>query len=212
MKEDIISLKGGASASDYNLISERTEHLAQMLTEANTAKVTTPLGTNITMSLHGREGLALHPMGRVIGVLPDQAEAPISPVEGTTEGTIVVNLSILGWDYLLREPLRYTVKSGRVTDISGDAKEVDRIQKIYATDENANNIAELGIGTSHIIPGEVHGTRRDAARSGTVHIGIGRNNDIGGKLWSAIHLDSLMDQVTIELDGHCVLRDGVLLI
>lgn len=207
---DIDDLKREFSVADIQLIKEQTESLAHRLTEANAAKVTTPSGTSVTMSLSGREAVPLHPLSQVVGTLPDYAEVAISPVEGTAEGTIVVDLSVIGWDYLFREPLRYTVKSGKVIDISGNAQEVDRLRKIYATDENASNIAELGIGTSHIIPGGMRGTRRDAARLGTAHIGIGRNNDIGGKTWSAIHLDSLMDQVTIELDGHCVLKEGVL--
>ena len=99
-----------------------------------------------------------------------------------------------------------------MTDISGSTQDADRLRTIAATDENATNIAELGIGTSHIIPWPMHGTRRDAARLGTAHIAIGRSDDIGGKVWSNIHVDGLMSQPTIELDNQCVLREGTLLI
>ncbi len=205
-------LKQGVSAADIQLIKERTERLAQRLTQANVARLTSPSGTSLTMSLTGREGIALNPKSRILSTLPDYAEAAVAPVEGTAEGIIVADLAVVDWGYLLREPLHYTVKAGRVVNISGCDQEADRLRKIVATDENANNIAELGIGTSHIIPWAMHGTRRDAARIGTAHIGIGRNNDIGGKTWSHIHTDSLMNQATVELDGHCVLKDGVLLI
>ena len=163
------------------------------------------------MSLTGREGLAIHPMSD-LGSLPYYAEAAIAPVEGTAEGVIVADLEVVGWEYLLREPLHYIVKGGKVVNVSGCAEEADRLREIITTDEGANNIAELGIGTSHIIPWAMQGTRRDAARIGTAHIGIGRNNDIGGTTWSHIHLDSLMGQATVELDGQHVLRDGTLLI
>jgi len=205
-------LKQGVSAKDIQLIKERTENMAQRLTQANAARVTSPLGTDLTMDLAGRESLAVHPMSRVFAILPDYAEAAIAPIEGSAEGVVVADLEVVGWGYMLREPLRYTVKAGKVVDISGSAQDAERVRKIVATDENANNLAELGIGTSHTIPWAMRGTRRDAARIGTVHIGIGRNDNIGGKARSQVHHDGLISQVTVELDGQYVLRDGVLLI
>jgi leucyl aminopeptidase (aminopeptidase T) len=205
-------LSRGISASDINLIKKRTERLARALRKAKIAKVTTPAGTNITMSVSGRESLELHPKGTVVSQLNDYAEAAIAPVEGTAEGTIVVDLGVRGGPVLIKGPLRLVVKSGKIVNVSGNAEKVDLLKKILATDENANNIAELGIGTSHIIPVEARDTARDGARLGTAHIGIGRNDDMGGKTWSAIHIDAMLDQATVELDGRCVLRDGTLFI
>ncbi|MFC1929757.1 aminopeptidase [Chloroflexota bacterium] len=208
----IDDLKRVLSFEDIRLVKERTENLAQRLTRASTAAVSNPSGTRITMSLAGREGLALHPMSKILAVLPDYAEAAIAPLEGTAEGTIVADLAIVGWGYVLTEPLRYTVKAGKIVDISGCVQDAERVRKIIATDENANNIAELGLGTSHLIPWGMRGTRRDAGRIGTVHIAVGRNNDIGGETWSHIHLDSLISKATVELDQYCLLREGVLLV
>ncbi|MFC2003910.1 aminopeptidase, partial [Chloroflexota bacterium] len=205
-------LEKGVSAEDLLVIKERTESVAQRLTEASIANITNPSGTKITMSLAGREGIALNPMSQIVANFPDYAEAAIAPVEGTAEGIIIADLAIVQWKYLLREPLRLTVKAGKVVDISGCTQDADRLRKIAATDENAANIAELGIGTSHTIPWEMHGTRRDAARIGTAHIAIGRSNDIGGETWSRIHYDCLMSQATVELDGEYLLMEGTLLI
>jgi len=204
-------LERGVSAEDLGLIEERTEKLAQRLTQANTARVTTSSGTNLTLNLAGRHAEGHHPRGHIVGGLPYHAEAAIAPIEGTAEGIIVADIAIVQWAYRLREPLHLTVKAGRVVDISGGAKEdADRLRSMLERDENASNIAELGIGTSHIIPWAMHGTRRDAGRIGTAHIGIGRNNDIGGKTWSRIHQDAVISQAIIELDGQCVLAEGVL--
>lgn len=211
----IDDLKQGVSAEDIRLLKERTEGMAQVLTQADLARITTSSGTDITMSLAGRKGIALHPLGvltRGVGGIPYYAEAAIAPVEGTAEGIIVFDLAFIDWGYLLREPLHCTVKKGRVVDISGYSGEVERLREMADKDENAANIAELGIGTSHIIPSPMRGIRRDAARIGTAHIAIGRNDDIGGTTWSRIHTDGLMSRVTIGLDGKCVLRDGELLI
>ena len=205
-------LEQGIAAEDLRLIKERTEKVAQRLTEAKVARVTSPSGTNITLNLTGREGEAHHPLSHIVGGLPYYSEAAIAPVEGTAEGIIVADLAMVQWGYRLREPLHLTVRAGKVTDISGSTQDADRLRKMVAMDENASNIAELGIGTSHIIPWAMHGTRRDAGRIGTGHIGIGRNNDIGGKTWSRIHQDTVLSPARIELDGHCILTEGALLI
>ena len=71
---------------------------------------------------------------------------------------------------------------------------------------------ELGIGTSHTVPLPIYGIRRDAARIGTAHFALGRNNDIGGNTLSEIHWDMLMNQVTVEFDAMMVLKAGKFLI
>jgi len=203
-------IKQGASKEDVHLIKDRTVKLAHLLGQTSVARVTNQAGTSITMRLKGREGIALHPMSRTVASIPAYGEAAIAPVEETTEGIIVVDLAVIGWGYLFKEPLNLIVQRGKVTDVSGQPQDAERFRKIAETDSNSSNIAELGIGTSHVLPAMMHGTRRDAARLGTVHIAIGRNNDIGGNTWSQIHLDSLISQPTIELDGKCIMQAGVL--
>ena len=198
------------SAADIMLICDNTEKLAQRFTQAKSARVTSLAGTNITMSLEGRQGLAVHPMARRHSTVPDYAEATISPVEGTAEGVIVVDAEMIGWGFLLREPLRLDVRAGRVVDISGPEEEAERLKKIAATDENANNIAEFAIGTSHLISKKLRGTRRDAGVAGMVHIALGRNDGIGGATWSNIHIDGVLTGASVELDGKQILRNGVL--
>ncbi|MFH1087420.1 MAG: aminopeptidase [Chloroflexota bacterium] len=201
--------KQDISVADIHQIKERTEKMAAKLTRARQARITGPGGTDLTMGLEGRPGLPLHPMWEVLGGLPDYAEAAISPVEGTTSGTLVIDIGVIGWRYLLRQPIRCQVKSGRVVEVSGN-EDADRFRKLSTTDENASNIAELGIGTSHTIPRIYRATRRDGGMAGNIHIAIGRNNDIGGQTWSRIHQDGLVDRPTVELDGEVIVRDGAL--
>ena len=186
-----------------------------MLTKASIAKLTTPYGTNLTMSLKGRQSLALHPLSDLpTTLLPDYAEATICPVERATEGTVVVNGTVQGWGYLLREPIRFSVKRGRVEKITGGLPE-DRkkFKKLISMDKNANNCAaELGLGTSHTVPKDLTGKLWDDALLGTVHIAVGRNNDIGGKTLSTIHNDLLMTEPSLELDGRQVIDKGRFLI
>jgi 2,5-dihydroxypyridine 5,6-dioxygenase len=205
-------LRQSVSVPDVRRIKERTENLASRLAQSKIARVTSSAGTDIQIKLTGRTGLALNPMSHLVSTLPDYAEAAIAPVEGFAEGIIIADLAIIQWEYLFQTPLRLVVKAGKVVDVSGGAQDVERLRKTLATDTNAANIAELGIGTSHILPRVIRGTRRDCARIGTVHIGLGKNDDIGGKNVSSVHLDCLMSNAVVELDGQSVLKDGNLVL
>lgn len=205
-------IKMGASAKEVKLIKRRTEKLAEILGKSKTARITTPEGTDLTVSIAGRPPIPLHPLSPLVAGIPSYAEAAVAPIEGTAEGRIVVDIAFIDWCCLLREPMHLTVKKGKVVDIKGYQPEVEKVSKVLDTYENANNIGELGIGTSHTIPLPIYGIRRDAARIGTAHFALGRNNDIGGNTLSEIHWDMLMSQATVELDAKVVLEAGKFLI
>jgi leucyl aminopeptidase (aminopeptidase T) len=201
---------------DLNRIKTQTEKLARIMTRANTARVTTSWGTDITMSLERRKALPIHPLSDTgFGGLQDYAEAAISPVEGTTEGLVVVDASVRGWGYVLRSPISFKVKKGKAqveTVLSDVAEEAERFKKIILLDQNASNCAaELGLGTSHTVPRILQGDSMcDYAMAGNVHIAVGRNNDIGGETWSQIHIDVLMTRATVKLDDVGVIENGEL--
>jgi leucyl aminopeptidase (aminopeptidase T) len=200
------------ASSDIEQIKERTENLARKLTKARRARVTTPSGTDIVMGLEGRQGLGIHPMwGEGLGTIPDYAEAAIAPVEGTAEGTLVIDIWVGGWGYPLKQPIRCVVRSGKVVEVKSGDEDAERYRRLAATDENASTIAELGIGTSHTIEKKYLTTRYSGGMAGYVHIAIGRNNDIGGKTWSGIHADGLLNRPTVMLDEETVVKDGVLI-
>ncbi len=203
-------LKRKISFEDLKAIRERSNKLARMLTKASKARLTTPFGTDLTMDIKGRQGFSVHPLGdAAISCIPDFAEALICPKEGTTEGIAVVDGSVQGWGYVLKEPIRFSVKKGRVEEVMGCTEESRQLRKLISTDKNANNcVAELGIGTSHTVSRNLRGGVWDYAILGTVHICVGRNNDIGGATWSKIHNDLLVTKPTLELDGVRILENG----
>jgi len=208
----IEDLKRGVSNDDIRIIRNRTEKLGEMLNKAKVARIVNPYGTDIMLGLEERKSLVSEPTSHIAAGLPYYAEAAIAPVEGTAEGLIVADLAVIEWGQVLAEPIRYTVRKGRIIEVQGGKEDGNRMRQIIETQKDAANIAELGIGTSHIIPRGIYGTRRDAARLGTAHFGIGRNDDIGGQTWSPIHLDNLFSRPTIELDNHVVISEGNLLI
>ncbi|MFC2001535.1 aminopeptidase [Chloroflexota bacterium] len=201
------------SVDDLNRIKERTERLAEIMSSADEARFTSGYGNEIRMSLKDRKGIAIHPLNRTgIITVPDYAEAAVAPVEGSTEGILVVDGWIRNWNFTFREPLQLTVKSGKVVEVSGPEDYVGRLKDLLAMDEQSSNCAaELGIGTSHTMLKEVvWGQRSGPGLAGTAHIAVGRNNDIGGKTLSQIHYDLIVTKPTVWLDDLCVLENGEL--
>jgi len=163
-------------------------------------------------SLQGREAIAL--TGRVVGpgtfaAMPD-GEAAIAPVEGTAEGTVVVEHTMdnLG---LLDAPIRMEVRAGRVIGIPGGASAASLQALLASADENALNIAEFAIGTNDQAR-LIGSMTEDKKYRGSVHVGLGNNHVIGGTVVSSLHLDGLVLNPTVELDGRVIVENGRLLI
>jgi len=208
--EDIMT--HGAMLADYDEVDRITRDLARLMTDAKTARVRTPSGTDLSMSLAGRGAVAL--TGRVGGpgtfaAMPD-GEAAISPVEGTAEGTLVIDHTMdnLG---LLDAPIRMTVRAGRVAAIEGGVSAKTLRELVAASDAYATNIAEFAIGTNERAR-LIGSMTEDKKLRGSVHVAIGDNHVIGGTVVSELHLDGLLLRPTVELDGRTVVDDGRLLI
>ncbi len=211
------SLAKGFFDADYYEMRDKAIKMAELLTKAKTARVTTPKGTDITMSLEGRAGVPLTGFCQK-GILaaPPGMEGLCCPVEGTAEGTFVCDVSVQGlppelkiYERLLDEPIEFIVHEGLVKDIKGgkEAKELKEYLKSM-NDPTVYNIAELGIGMNSALK-EFTGSMLDEAVRGGLHIGIGDNVCFpGGKVESSGHFDPVMSCVTLELDGKAVIKDG----
>lgn len=202
----------GACLADFEAMAPVAERVRQLLSAANTVHVTAPGGTDLTISLAGREGMKVTGMAREPGVRagwPD-IEAFIAPVEGTAQGVIVIDASGSNIG-LVREPIRMEIRDGRVIEISGgsQAREIER--SLRATNhEGSFVIAELGIGLNPagLVRGHII---EDEGVYGTAHVALGNNlNFTGGENWAPIHFDYVFRQPTILLDGQPAMTDGVL--
>lgn len=195
--------------ADLAATKRLTDALADALTAAATATLRTPNGTDLTLGLAGRPGFSCHSLVTERGAtatIPEWGDAEIGPVEGTAQGTLVVDASMA---YLGRiaEPVRMRVRDGLVTSVEGGA-EAARLREILdAAGPSGRNIAELGIGT--VPRGEVTG-HKDDKLLGTVHVALGHNRTLGGTVDSSVHLEGVLRAPTLTLDGRSVLVDGVL--
>lgn len=194
--------------ADYNEIAKRSIKLADMVNGGRTAKVTTPAGTDITMSIEGRECHAdiglVHQPGDFSN-LP-AGEAYIAPLEGTANGVIVVDGSMVG---KVKKPIRIVVRDGYATQITGgsSAEELERILEPFG--QPGRNVAELGIGTNHKakIVGSV---LEDEKVMGTVHMALGDNQSMGGNVSVPSHLDGILLKPSLWIDDKKIMEDGQL--
>ena len=178
--------------ANYWKIRERSIKYAEILNEGKRIRLITDAGTNITLSIEGRRACAdtgIYTEPGSFGNLP-AGEAYIAPVEGTTEGIIVIDGSMAGVG-VLDEPIILRVEKGYVSEISG-GKSTNILENILNKyGKETKNIVELGIGTNDqaIITGF---TLEDEKVMGTVHIAVGDNSSFGGKIEVNSHLDGII--------------------
>jgi len=137
-------------------------------------------------------------------------EANIGPLEGTTEGTAVIDAAIphplLG---VIIEPITLMIEGGLITQING-GEQATILRNVLEemNDPAIYNIAELGIGLNPC--SRICGSMlEDEGVYGTGHIGIGDNLAYGGHVKSKGHIDLIMYKPTIEIDGTCIQVDGL---
>ena len=206
-------IKPDITKEDVYKITELTEKLSEILTKGNEAKITTKIGTDVTLSIKDRVSAPLrvrHAVPGAWGAVPEYAEAAIAPVEGTAQGIWIID-TMFEKVGAIKTPVKISIENGRAIKIEG-GKEADKIRAIIeAADENGNNIAELGIGTNHTLKNTT-GTIGDKMMKGTAHLAVGKNINMGGETYSDIHHDGVMKEVTIEIDGETIIKDGNVLV
>jgi leucyl aminopeptidase (aminopeptidase T) len=200
--------------ADYHAIAERTRRITDLLTAAKVARVTTAAGTDITIPIDGitaiaSTGLFFEP--GAFGNLPS-GEAYMMPVEGAAEGVFIVDGSMAGiGDLAGKTPITIKVEKGYATEITGGPEAELLRGKLEPLGKAAFNTAELGVGTNDAarIIGNI---LEDEKVMGTIHIALGNNMSMGGTVDVPIHLDGIIKDPTVELDGTKIMEKGKLLV
>jgi leucyl aminopeptidase (aminopeptidase T) len=176
-------------------------------------RVTSPKGSDFTVTIKGRPPLALVPIkerGIMMGPLPLWAEVAYAAVEDKTEGTMVVDGVMLGIGLpgQVNEPITWTIEDGKAVKIEG-GDDARRLREVIEGVENATVIGEFAFGVSDIAP---FGTPSEKGRVGTVHCALGDNHSAypGGQNVSMLHLDGVVLEASLQVvdDGRWIIKDG----
>jgi leucyl aminopeptidase (aminopeptidase T) len=205
----------GAMRVDFPDLISLGDTMEERLRGAVKAHVTTPHGTDLWLSVKGRdfEADVRIPPG-AWNNLPN-GEVRAAPVEDDVHGTLVCDSSIgdLG---KVPSPVTIEVVDGKIASIaSDDGGFVERINDLTTVDLEASMIGELGIGINPAAR-VVGNMLEDEKVAGTVHIAFGNNTDMpGGKNSSKTHRDFHMTRPTVSMefeDGQTreIIRDGTI--
>jgi leucyl aminopeptidase (aminopeptidase T) len=107
---------------------------------------------------------------------------------------------------LLAAPLTVTLRAGRAVAATGEAGRW-LLDTLDAGGSTGRLIAELGIGTNPNarVSGQII---EDEKALGTAHLAFGTSASFGGANLADVHIDGLLRQPTIELDGRVILPDA----
>lgn len=198
--------------ADYKKIAALTLKLKKRLEKTKVVRVTSARGTDITMSVENRKVIPskglFHKKGES-GNLPT-GEAFLAPIEGKSEGVFIADGSFAGVG-MLKTPIKVKVEKGLATEISG-GREAEQLWKMISKfGDKGRNIAEFGIGTND--KAKLSGMLlEDEKVLGTVHIALGDNKSMGGKVHVPLHLDGVIKQPDVYFDDRLIMKKGKLLI
>ena len=195
--------------ADMRTLRRRGAAIAAALRSGDEARITCQHGSDLRLGLEDRIPIAdagvLNAPG-AFGNLPC-GEAFVSPT--TAEGTLVVDGSIAGVGKV-ETPVELTVRDGHLTDATGP-EGAALMEMLTVHGEDGTNIAELGIGTNEeaTLTGNI---LEDEKILGTAHVAFGASAAIGGNVQVPVHLDCVIVEPTVEVDGKEIVRGGQLLL
>lgn len=193
-------------SADLAAVRARSAAAAARLGAGSEARITCPRGTDLRVDLRGRDGIAddgdLTAPG-AFGNLPC-GEGFIAPAGG--EGQLVAaSIAAIG---LAEPPATLFVEGGRLTGGFGPAADA-LLGALRAHGEAGTNLAELGIGTNDraSLTGSV---LEDEKILGTIHVAFGASAGIGGTVSVPIHLDCVVLDAEVTVDGDPLLAAGAI--
>ena len=225
-------LQSGAITDDMKQIAVRKHYVAERVfgVGAQECRVTSRYGTEFTYRVDDRiyvpplPGNSFDPYkiinfdkdenrkgGNLLYYLFPTGEFNVAPIEGSANGKLVFDLTMHHIGRLMT-PIELTVENGRVVSIDGgaDARILRDYLDVYG-DENAYMCpaeASVGVNAKAVVRGI---QREDKNIMGTMHFGLGTNIDVGGSVKSKIHMDGVILEPTLYVDGELKIDNGKIL-
>ena len=205
---------------DYNKVQELSAKIFNIVDNAKKIRVTTPAGTDFTAHFNTSWKWIISD-GNIQADnwsnLPDGEV--FTCVKDIPEGKIVID-GVLGdffcekYGLLDDNPLTVSIKDGRV--ISAECSNSELLKEFnnhLKIDQNGNRIGEFAIGTNTGLSDFVGNLLQDEKFPG-IHVAFGHGYpEKSGSGWNSdVHVDAVLRNCTIEVDGNIIMRDGDFLI
>lgn len=199
-------------SADPKKILKITEKVAKRLENVSHIRVTTELGTNITMPIKGRKIIQSTGILRKLGDFGNlpSGEVYLAPLEKKSNGVVFFDGSIAGIGKL-NSPVLIRVEDGFAVEFEGDEEAKILFEILEPLGKEAFAIGEFGIGTNY--KAQISGSiLEDEKVLGTIHIALGNNLTMGGKISVKSHIDGIVTKPNVYFDDIIVMEQGNLLI
>ena len=210
---DLPLLHNPAVTTDFHAAAPRVSRFAAALDRGAHVRVTTERGTDVELNIAGRRANFCPGFVDAPGALgsPPDIEANISPVETDSNGVIVVDGSIPCREIgLLSTPVTLDVRDGKIREITTETKALlAQLLTIFGRVGSANAyvLGECGIGLNPAA--QLTGNMlTDEGAFGCVHFGFGSNATVGGTNDVPFHLDFVLREPTLAVDGEILIDKG----
>ena len=192
-------------SADFDVMAQRSQRVAELLTHADAAHVTCPKGTDLRLNLEGRTAIPDDgdlTAAAAFGNLPC-GEGFIAPLSG--EGQLVAT-TVGGLGLAEEGTITLTVEGGNLVEATG-ATGARFIAHLIEHGDRGRNLAELGVGTNDKarLTGNV---LEDEKIIGTVHIAFGASAAIGGTVAVPVHDDCVIVDPTLTVGSTTVVEQG----
>jgi len=200
-------LRGGMIEADFGAIRKVANELTEKFTRAKRARFITKAGTNLTADITSREGRELaHATEPGTLVAPPSLETGVAPLEGTTQGEVVIDGFCLG--EVVKQPFKIVFREGMAIKIEGEGGKRLRETCESFKDPNMYNIAEMAIGLNPYGKMSASGIESES-KLGSAHIALGNSLGYGGRVRAPMHIDLVFENCTVYLDDDLIMEDGV---
>ena len=204
-------MREGGLFADFRARKPLCDGLAAALTTAENVRVANPAGTDLELSVRGRAGNSHACIVEEPGFTAvPHIEANTSPLEGTTQGRLVVDGSIPYYGVgVVREPVIFDIVDGIVRSIEGGEQATFLRDLLARQDDPAvYNVAQFAIGLNPLCTEFTGEMLNDEGVNGTIHIGIGTSANLGGQVQAKTHFDAIIRRPSVWFDGRAVISDG----
>ena len=195
-------------------IAQKAARLASLMREGREVLVQSPFGTNLKFKLAGRKPVVgdsivgqEDAVEGVVKFLPS-GFVEVAPDENSAEGRLLFDAPIPVRGGKRIQGLSLEFRHGKVVKYSAQTGIAAFENYIKSSKGDIDRFGFFGIGLNS---GLKHGFTQDDKVLGGVTIGIGDNEDKGGKNRTRgnIHWWASMTRATLQIDNRLVLKDGV---
>ena len=215
-----LSCTNGTSLLENDFIKMNTKearkmghYLKDILTKANTIRVTTKLGTDISFSIKDRRSHCFYGEAiRKSTVSSASFECYIAPKEDSANGVLYLDGSF-GYLGLVNSPIKIIFKDGKLISAKSEDDGADKLINYIKSfnDETMYKPGEFGIGLNKLSKCRGVCYIEDESVYSTFHIGMGRNITLGGSQDAKGHFDIVTHKPTIYADDTMIMKDGEIL-